>query len=138
MDLTLLIAQIVGPVLILRAVSILIDRDHFQKMLDGLEGEITTVSFSLFPIALWMTCAALAIAHDDLSSPAAILIRIIAWGGLLKASALILAPKMVMAKARMLGQAGFLNVVVAVCLLVGAYFTWFGYAPLVLGGGAGA
>ncbi len=131
MDLTLLIAQIVGPVLLLRALSIVIDREHFDKMLAGLESEITTVSFSLFPIALWMTCAALAIAHDDLSSPAAILIRIIAWGGLLKASALILFPKAVMAKARMLGQAGFLNAVLVVCFLVGAYFTWFGYSALL-------
>lgn len=133
MDLTLLIAQLVGPVLLLRALSIVIDREHFDKMLAGLESEITTVSFSLFPIALWMTCAALAITHDDLSSPAAILIRIIAWGGLLKASALILFPKAVVVKARMLGRAGFLNVALVVCFVVGAYFTWFGYAPLLLG-----
>lgn len=134
MDFTLLFAQIVGPVLILRALSIVIDREHFDEMLAGLEGEITTVSFSLFPIALFMTCAALAIMHDDLSSPAAILIRIIAWVGMLKASALILFPKVVMAKAQMLGKAGFLNVVLVMSFLVGAYFTWFGYAGLLAGG----
>ena len=134
MDFTLIFAQIVGPVLILRALSIVIDREHFDEMLAGLEGEITTVSFSLFPIALFMTCAALAIMHDDLSSPAAILIRIIAWVGMLKASALILFPKVVMAKAQMLGKAGFLNVVLVMSFLVGAYFTWFGYAGLLAGG----
>lgn len=134
MDFTLIFAQIVGPVLILRALSIVIDREHFDEMLAGLEGEITTVSFSLFPIALFMTCAALAIMHDDLSSPAAILIRIIAWVGMLKASALILFPKVVMAKAQMLGKASFLNVVLVMSFLVGAYFTWFGYAGLLAPG----
>lgn len=128
MDFTVLFAQIVGPVLLLRALSIVIDRRHFDAMLDGLAAEITTVSFSLFPIALFMSCAAIALLHDDLASPAAVLIRIIAWGGLLKSAALILFPKAVMAKAQLLGRAGFLNVVLAVCFVVGAYFTWFGYA----------
>lgn len=128
MDFTMLFAQIVGPVLLLRALSIVIDRKHFDAMLAGLDDEITTVSFSLFPIALFMICAAIALLHDDLGSPAAILIRVIAWGGLLKSAALILFPKMVMAKAQLLGKAGFLNIVLAVCFVVGAYFTWFGYA----------
>jgi len=131
MDLTLLFAQLVGPVLLLRALSIVLDRAHFGAMLDGLEREITTVSFSLFPIALFMVCAALALHHDDLSSPAGWIVRLVAWGGLLKASALILFPKAVMAKARLLGQAGFLNVVLVVCFVVGAYLTWFGYAPML-------
>jgi len=131
MDLTLLFAQLVGPVLLLRAVSIVLDRKHFEAMLDGLEREIATVSFSLFPIALWMVCAALALHHDDLSSPAGWIVRLVAWGGLLKASALILFPKAVMAKAQLLGRAGFLYVVLAVCLVVGAYLTWYGYRGLL-------
>jgi len=131
MDFTLLFAQIVGPVLLLRALSIVLDRAHFQAMMDGLEREIATVSFSLFPIALFMACAAIALLHDDLSSPAAWIVRLVAWGGLLKASALILFPKLVMAKVAMLGRAGFLSVVLATCFAVGAYLTWFGYAGLL-------
>ena len=45
----------------------------------------------------------------------------------MKASALILAPHLVAAKAQLVGQAEFLNVVLAACFLVGGYFTWFGY-----------
>lgn len=131
MDFTLLFAQVVGPVLLLRALSIALDREHFRAMMDGLERELATVSFSLFPIALFMTCAAIALRHDDLSSPAAWIVRLVAWGGLLKATALILAPRMVLAKVALLGRAGFLNVVLAVCLAVGAYLTWFGYAGLL-------
>jgi hypothetical protein len=56
-----------------------------------------------------------------------VLIHLIAWGRIVKASALILFPKLVAAKARALEQAGFLNVVLVVCLVVGGYFTWFGY-----------
>lgn len=131
MEVTLFVARIVGPVLVLRALSIWFDRAHFQALLDGLEREVTTIGFSLVPIALFMACAALALVHDDLSSPAAVLVRLIAWGGLLKSSALILWPKAVVAKAQWLGRAGFLHVVLGVCLVVGAYFCWFGYAPLL-------
>lgn len=127
MGTTLFIARIIGPVLILRAVSILIDRRHFIEMLEGLEREAATVSFSLFPIALNMAGVAIVVLHRDTSSIAAILIHIMAWGAILKSSALILFPKLVVAKARRFGQAGFLNVVLAMTLFVGVYFTWFGY-----------
>lgn len=127
MELTALVAKIVGPVLVLRGISILLDREHFVAMVRGLERETSTVAFSLFPIALLMTCTALAVVHTDTTSTAALLIRLMAWGGILKASALILFPKMVAMKARALVNAGFLNVVIAVCLIVGGYFVWFGY-----------
>lgn len=127
MELTALVAKIVGPVLVLRGISILLDREHFVAMVRGLDRETGTVAFSLFPIALLMTCTGLAVVHTDTTSTAALLIRIMAYGGILKASALILFPKMVAIKARALVHGGFLHVVVAVCLLVGGYFTWFGY-----------
>ncbi|HUP23070.1 MAG TPA: hypothetical protein VNB06_09020 [Thermoanaerobaculia bacterium] len=95
MELTSSVAKVIGPVLLLRALSLVIDRRHFLEMLRGLER--------------------------------AILIHLIAWGGMAKASALILFPGAVAVKARALERVGFLNVVLAVCFLVGGYFTWFGY-----------
>lgn len=127
MELTSLIAKVVGPVLLLRALSILLHRKHFVEMVRGLEREVTTVSFSLFPIALLMTCITLTVFHSDTSSVAAILVHIMAWGGILKASALILFPGVVVSEARTLERAGFLYVVLLACFLVGGYFTWFGY-----------
>jgi hypothetical protein len=127
MELTSLICKVVGPVLLLRAVSILVDRRHFAEMVAGLEREVTTVSFSLFPIALLMACLGLAATHTDTSSLAAILIYVMIWAGMVKASALILVPRLVATKARVLVRAGFLNVVLLACLVVGGYFTWFGY-----------
>jgi hypothetical protein len=127
MKTTAFISKVVGPVLLVRAFSILIDRQHFITMVEGLQREVATVSFSLFPIVLLMTCIALVVAHSDSSSVAAVLIRLMAWGGMLKASALMLFPGFVVAKAQVLAQAGFLTVVLVVCLAVGAYFTWYGY-----------
>jgi hypothetical protein len=121
------VSKIVGPVLLLRASSILIDRDHFLEMLRGLDAEVATISFSMVPIAILMACIALAVVQLDSGSLAAILIRLMAWGGIMKASALIMFPRLVVAKAHVLEQAGFLNVVLATCFLAGAYFTWFGY-----------
>lgn len=127
MELTSLLCKVIGPVLLLRAVSILIDRRHFAEMVAGLEREVTTVSFSLFPIALLMACLALAATHTDTSSLAAVLIHVMIWAGMVKASALILFPRLVTRKARVLVRAGFLNVVLLACIGVGGYFTWFGY-----------
>ena len=134
METTVLVARIIGPVLLLRAVSIVIDRRHFVAMIRGLDREVETVSFSLFAIAMLMAFIALANVHTDTSTPAALLVHAIAWLGMIKASALVLFPRAVVAKAQLLERAGFLNVVLAVCLVVGAYFTWFGYlAPTRVG-----
>jgi hypothetical protein len=90
MDLTSLIAKVLGPVLLLRALSMLFDRKHFVEMVRGLGHEVTTVSFSGFAIALLMICITLVVLHSDTSGVAAILIHIIAWGAILEASGLIL------------------------------------------------
>jgi hypothetical protein len=127
MELTALIAKIIGPVLLLRSLSILIDRQHFVEMIAGLPREAATISFSMFPIALFVAFLTLAIVHTDWSSIAAILIRLMAWGGMAKTAALILFPALVVPKVQLLEQAGILNVVLVVCFVVGAYFTWFGY-----------
>ena len=127
MEFTLLFSKVVGPLLLIRAVSIVLDRKHFVEMLDHVEEEVKTLSFSLFPVALFMAAAAIALTHSDMSSPAGILIVVIAWGGIIKSTALMLFPSAVAAKARLLGRAGLLNVVLIVCVAVGSYFTWFGY-----------
>jgi hypothetical protein len=127
MDSTLFLSQVVGPVLLLRGVSILVSRRHFVEMLDRLEDESRSVSFSMVPIALLMAGIALALLHRDTSSVAAVLFHIIAWGLIIKSSLLILFPGAVARKARLLGRAGFVSVVCATCLVVGAYLSWFGY-----------
>lgn len=127
MEFTLFFAKIVGPVLLVRAVSILFDRDHFVAMIDGMEREISTVSFSFFPVALFMVCTAILAVHTDTSSLAAILIYVTAWGGLVKATALMLFPRLLVKKGQLLAKTVLLNVVLVMCFLVGGYFTWFGY-----------
>ena len=127
MNFTELFCKVVGPVLLVRALSILIDRQHFIGMIRGLKNEISTVSFSFFPIALLMACTAIAVTHTDRSTPAAWLIHLIAWGGIAKATVLMLFPQLVVTKAQQLEKAGFLNVVLVTCFVIGGYFSWFGY-----------
>jgi hypothetical protein len=118
-------------VLLLRAVSILVDRDHFVESLRGVDHEARTLTFSLFPVALLIGFIGLAHVPVSTWSLAAVLLRVIAWGGILKGSALILFPRAMLTKARALERAGFLNVVLVASTLVGAYFTWFGYFAAV-------
>jgi hypothetical protein len=127
MDSTRTISKVLGPVLLLRASSIVIDPDHFREMLRGLDREVDTVSFSIVPVAILMACISLAVVPLRSRALAALLIRLIAFGGIVKTSALIVFPRAVVAKAHVLEQAGFLYVVLAMSLIVGAYFTWFGY-----------
>ena len=127
METTLFLSKILGPVLLVRGLSVIIDRGHFRGMLDRFEEEVNTLAFSFFPIALLMSCIALALIHDDTSSLAGVFIQVIAWGGIVKAVALILFPALIAKKARLLGQFGFIHVVWIVCFGVGGYFTWFGY-----------
>ena len=74
-----------------------------------------------------MASIALAVTHSDTSNPAAIILHAIAWIGILKGTVWVFWPKTVLAKARLVGEAGFLHVVWVVCTGLGAYFTWFGY-----------
>lgn len=127
METTLLLSKILGPVLLLRGVSILVNRQQVVAMLEGLEKETTTVAFSVFPTVLLMASIALAVTHSDTSSPAAIILHLIAWGGILKGTVFIFWPKAVLAAAHHAGRAGFLQVVWLACTVLGAYFTWFGY-----------
>ena len=127
METTVFLSKLIGPVLLLRGASIAFDRKHFYSMVAGLEKEITTVSFSMFPVALLMACIAIEIHHADFATPAGILIHLMAWGGMAKATALILFPALVVAKARFLVAHGFLLVVGAACAVLGLYFSWVGY-----------
>ena len=58
---------------------------------------------------------------------AAIILHVIAWGGILKGAVLILRPKVLLAQAQHFGRPGFLHGVWIVCTVLGVYFTWFGY-----------
>ena len=127
MTITLVLAKVIGPLLMLRGLSLIVDRPHFQAMLRGLDQEVSTVSFSMIPVALFAAGALLVTAGADSSSATGILFQVMAWGMMLKASALILFPRLVVKKAQMLGQAGFLNVVCAMTLAVGGYLSWVGY-----------
>ena len=48
MDLPSRLAKVVGPVLLVRGLSILLDRKHFVAMVRRLDREVTTVSSLLF------------------------------------------------------------------------------------------
>ena len=127
MDTTMFLSRIIGPLLIIRGGSIILDRQHFRTMLDNLEQETRTIAFAMVPVAIMMGALTILQLHHDTSSIAAILFHIIAWGAIVKTSLIMLFPKLVVAKAQMLGKRGFLEVVWIVTLTTGVYLTWFGY-----------
>ena len=99
-----MLSKILGPVLLLRGVSILFNRQQVVTMLEGLENELTSAVFFVLPTLLLTAGLALAITHKDTSSPAALILHLIAWAGILKGALLILRPKVVLAYCRHAGR----------------------------------
>ena len=122
-----MLSKIIGPVLLLRGISILFDRKQVVTMLEGLEKEAASAAFSILPVILLTASLALAVTHKDTSNPAAVILHIIAWVGILKGALLILRPKAVLSYGRLAGKAAVLHGVSVVSAGLGAYLTWFGY-----------
>ena len=107
--------------------SILFDRQQVVTMLGRLEKESTSAAFSALPVILLMASLALAVTHKDASSPAAVILHVIAWVGILKGAVLMLRPKIVLSYGRHAGKTAVLHGVWVVSVVLGAYLTWFGY-----------
>ena len=99
-------------------------------MREGLEKEATSAAFSVLPVILLRASIALAVTHDDTSSPAAVILHVVAWAGILKGAVLILRPKVVLAYGRHAGKS-VLHFAWVVSAGSGAYLTWFGYLRAV-------
>ena len=127
MESTMFLSRIIGPLLIIRGMSIILDREHFRHIMNNLEEEMHTISFAMVPVAIMMGALAIIQLHHDWSSPAAILFHLAAWGAIAKTTAIILVPKLVAAKVKILARAGFLEVTWVATFTVGGYLTWFGY-----------
>ena len=127
METTLFLSKIIGPVILLRGISILFNRKQVVTMLERLEKESTSATFSALPVILVTASLALAVSHKDTSNAAAVILHIIAWVGILKGALLILRPKAVLAFGRHAGQTAVLHGVSVVSVGLGAYLTWFGY-----------
>ena len=127
MDTTLFLSRLVGPVLIVRGLTLIIYREHFRQMMNNLEQEMRTISFAMVPVGIMLGGLAILQLHDDTSSVAAILFHLIGWGAVVKTTLLMLFPKRISAKVQILGRWGFLTVAWVVTSAVGVYFTWFGY-----------
>ena len=127
MESTMFLSRMLGPLLIIRGMSIIMDREHFRHIVNNLEKEMRTISFAMVPVAIMMGALAILQLHEDTSSIAAILFHLAAWGALAKTTAIMLFPKLVAAKAKILVKAGFLEVTWLMTFTVGSYLTWFGY-----------
>ena len=127
METTVLLSKILGPVLLLRGISIFFDRHQVVTMLERLEEESTSAAFSALPVILFMASLAMAVTHRDTSNPAAVILHIIAWVGILKGAALILRPKAVLAFGRHAERTTVLHGICVASVGLGVYLTWFGY-----------
>ena len=127
METTVLLSKILGPVLLLRGISIFFDRQQVVTMLERLEEESTSAAFSALPVILFMASLAMAVTHKDTSNPAAVILHIIAWVGILKGAALILRPKAVLAFGRHAERTTVLHGICVASVGLGVYLTWFGY-----------
>lgn len=127
METTMFLSRLVGPLLIVRGLTLILYREHFRQIMNNLEQEMRTISFAMVPVGIMMGALAILQLHHDTSSIAAIMFHLIGWGAVLKTSLIMLFPKLVAEKVKILGEWGFLTVAWVVTSATGVYFTWFGY-----------
>ena len=127
MDLNLLIAKLVGPVLLVRSLSILIDKKHFEAMLEGLDKEIKTLSFSFIPVTLFAAALFILNYQTDRTSFDGIAITCIAVLAIIKTSLLMLFPDLMVEKAKKLGELGVVAFAMFGTLSIGICLTYLGY-----------
>lgn len=129
MDATMVLTRVFGPALFLRGISLVWNQAYYREVVDRLEQEVTSVAFLTLPGVLMVGGMALVLAPLDTSHPAGLVLRVAAWGALLKGVATMLCPRLMVKKARALVDLGFMNLAAVVCLLVGGYFSWVGFGP---------
>lgn len=125
MHVTILLAQIWGPVILAIGLGVLVSRDYYLKIYRDLEKEtLAMLIFAMVAIAVGIIHIRI---HNVWGYFSEILISFLGWALLVKGLMFAIAPKFVnragdwAAKAKLVPVAGILM------LIIGVYLSWIGY-----------
>jgi hypothetical protein len=126
MDISLFLAQVMGPLLLVIGLGVLMNKKHYQDVVREMVKDKDTNYFR-GTIALVLGLL-IVITHNVWVSDWPVVITLIGWLGIVKGAGLILFPKQIgeLAKNKALIE-GALSVGAVVVLLIGAYLGYIGF-----------
>ncbi|OHA59960.1 MAG: hypothetical protein A2589_03600 [Candidatus Vogelbacteria bacterium RIFOXYD1_FULL_46_19] len=125
MDVTTLLAQIWGPVILAIGLGVLVSRSYYLKIYRDLEKEtLAMLIFAMVAIAVGIIHIRI---HNVWGNLSEILISFLGWALLAKGLMFAIAPKFVNRAGDWAVKAKAVPVAGIVMLIIGAYLSWVGY-----------
>ena len=125
MNITLLLAQIWGPVLFAIAIGLFASRRYYVKVYKDIESEpLAALTFAIFSMALGIIHVKV---HNLWTTPEAILITLLGWGLLGKGFLFAIVPTVANKGGQWAARSELLSAGAGIVFALGLYLTWFGY-----------
>lgn len=125
MDLTLLLAQIWGPVLVAVSLGMFVSPAYYRKIYRNLEKDTLAVfSFGMFTMALGVLHIQL---HSHWNTLPEVIISLLGWGLALKGTVFIITPKFVDKSGDWWANKHLIPLAGVAIFLIGIYLVWLGF-----------
>lgn len=125
MDITLLLAQIWGPILFSIAIGLFASRRYYVKVYKDIESEpLAALTFAIFSIALGVIHVKV---HNLWATPEQTIISILGWSLLIKGFVFAIVPKVANKGGQWAARSELLSAGAGIVFALGLYLLWFGY-----------
>jgi hypothetical protein len=125
MEVTILLAQIWGPLILAIGLGVFVSRDYYLKIYRDLDKEtLAMLIFAMVAMAVGIIHVRIHNAWGNLSE---ILISFLGWALLAKGLMFAIAPKFVNRAGDWVAKAKVVPVAGIIMLIIGAYLSWIGY-----------
>jgi len=126
MDVSIFIAKIIGPLFLVVAVGIMLNRAFYQRVMEDYSKNAAVIFFT--GVAPLVFGIAIVILHNVWAANWPVIITIFGWGGIIKGTWLIVFPNTVARFMKVYEQNKTLLVVhLVIAIFFGAILTVFGY-----------
>jgi hypothetical protein len=125
MDITLLLAQIWGPILFSIAIGLFVSRRFYVKVYKDIESEpLAALTFAIFSMALGVIHVKV---HNLWATPEQTLISVLGWALLIKGFVFAIVPAVANKGGKWAARSELLSAGAGIVFALGLYLLWFGY-----------
>lgn len=124
-EVTMLLAQLWGPILVVLGIGILVSRSYYVRVYRGLENE--TLALMIGAVAFMAAGIAQVLAHNTWDSLPEIVISLLGWALLAKGVVLAIFPRAVDRWGDVAARSQYFNIAAAATIILGGYLTALGY-----------
>lgn len=125
MDITLLLAQIWGPILFSIAIGLFASRRYYVKVYKDIETEpLAALTFAIFSMALGIIHVKV---HHLWATPEQIIISVLGWALLIKGFLFAIVPTVANKGGQWAARSELLSAGAGIAFALGLYLMWFSY-----------